>query len=445
MDRLINYPGAIPLETDLLNTNKNTMTAIAKVCSLLFGSTTFVNGLTAAPNGVPALNVVVSPGEIYSLQNMDGTAYSSLAADTTHQIVKQGIMLDAVTLATAAPVTGGQSINYLIQATFSEVDGAPVVLPYYNASNPAQAYSGPANAGTTNNTKRAGTVVVSAKAGIAATTGTQTTPAPDSGYVGLYVVVVANGQSTVTAPNISVAAGAPLIPAGGIIAGGFQSSAFNSATSGGTADALTGAFTPAITALTNGMAVYVRAGLANATTTPTFKADGTSLKTIVKGNGVALSAGDIAGAGHWLELQYDVTLDKYVLQNPATGVSAATAFATNAEAQAFAVTTKAISPATIAQAFKGTNQSLTTSGYQKLPGGLIVQWGSAVSASGAAVFTHPVAFPNNAFQITCSTSGGSYLASVSALSLSSSTATVYNSTNAVVTNGISVFFVVIGS
>jgi hypothetical protein len=34
-----------------------------------------------------------------------------------------------------------------------------------------------------------------------------------------------------------------------------------------------------------------------------------------------LVAGDIAGAGHWIELQYDSTLDKWALQNPATGVT----------------------------------------------------------------------------------------------------------------------------
>jgi len=93
---------------------------------------------------------------------------------------------------------------------------------------------------------------------------------------------------------------------------------------GGTTDAITGSYTPAITSLTNGMSLYVRAGSSNATTTPTFKADGTAIKTIVKGNGLPLVAGDIAGDGHWIELQYDATLDKWVLLNPATGVAVST-------------------------------------------------------------------------------------------------------------------------
>jgi len=92
---------------------------------------------------------------------------------------------------------------------------------------------------------------------------------------------------------------------------------------GGTADAITGSYTPGITALTNGMTLYVRAASANATTTPTFTPNSGSIaaKTIVKGNGQALVAGDVAGGGHWIELQYDLTLDKWVLLNPSSGIT----------------------------------------------------------------------------------------------------------------------------
>lgn len=103
----------------------------------------------------------------------------------------------------------------------------------------------------------------------------------------------------------------------------FQSNSGVLSGTGGTADAITGAYSPAITALGDGMMLYIRAVSANATTTPTFKADGTAAKTIVKGAGAALAVGDIAGAGHWLNLQYDATLDKWVLTNPANGIKAA--------------------------------------------------------------------------------------------------------------------------
>jgi hypothetical protein len=54
--------------------------------------------------------------------------------------------------------------------------------------------------------------------------------------------------------------------------------------------------------------------------------------------------------------------------------------------------------------FTSSNQSLTTDGYQKLPGGLIMQWGSVSITAGNVVtsVTFPIAFPNAALnaQIT---------------------------------------------
>ena len=89
---------------------------------------------------------------------------------------------------------------------------------------------------------------------------------------------------------------------------------------GGTGDALTAVFTPAVKELRNGLLVHVRAREKNGSKTPTFKADETAAKSIVKGNNLSLVEGDIAGAGHWLELQYDAALDKWVLLNPAKGI-----------------------------------------------------------------------------------------------------------------------------
>lgn len=49
--------------------------------------------------------------------------------------------------------------------------------------------------------------------------------------------------------------------------------------------------------------------------------------------------------------------------------------------------------------FLGSNQSLTPQGYQKLPGGLIIQWGSQTVASNSeATFSYPIPFPNAVFQ-----------------------------------------------
>src|SRR6202012_4158317 len=102
----------------------------------LIGTSTAVAGLACGPTGPASLNVVVGPGQIYSLQNVDGSAYSSLAPDTTHQIMKQGLLMDAVTLSCPAPGTTGQSINYLIEAAFQETDDQSNVLTYVNTANP---------------------------------------------------------------------------------------------------------------------------------------------------------------------------------------------------------------------------------------------------------------------------------------------------------------------
>jgi hypothetical protein len=101
-----------------------------------------------------------------------------------------------------------------------------------------------------------------------------------------------------------------------------QQSVAQSYANTGTVDALTCAATPTITALTNGMTFFIRCAGANATTTPTFAPDAIAAAVIVKGAGVALAAGDIAGAGYWASLTYDSTLTKWVLNNPATGVVA---------------------------------------------------------------------------------------------------------------------------
>jgi microcystin-dependent protein len=141
--------------------------------------------------------------------------------------------------------------------------------------------------------------------------------------------------------SVVVSAGIPLDKSDATqLARAIQSGKLFSAAAAGTADAITAAFTPDITVLRDGMALYVRGALANATTAPTFtpKAGTVAAKAIVKGAGAALAAGDIAGVGHWIELQYDMTLDKWVLLNPATGVAPVSGLAAGA-VSAFAQST----------------------------------------------------------------------------------------------------------
>ena len=58
--------------------------------------------------------------------------------------------------------------------------------------------------------------------------------------------------------------------------------------------------------------------------------------------------------------------------------------------------------------FTGTNQNLSGNGYQKLPGGLIIQWGASPTSTAnvAQSFTLPISFPNAGFSAV-----GNHLAS----------------------------------
>ena len=91
---------------------------------------------------------------------------------------------------------------------------------------------------------------------------------------------------------------------------------------GGTADAITATYSPAITAVVDGMLLAVRATAANTTTTPTFSPNGLTARTIVKQGGQALAVGDIRAVSHDLLLRYRATGTVWELLNPATGTMA---------------------------------------------------------------------------------------------------------------------------
>lgn len=92
---------------------------------------------------------------------------------------------------------------------------------------------------------------------------------------------------------------------------------------------------------------------------------------------------------------------KQAASETATGV---VELATAAEAQAFTAD-KFIDGAKLADAFKGANTSLAANGYQKLPSGLIFQWGTTTQTStaqgfGPVTITLPVTFQSAVFCLT---------------------------------------------
>lgn len=216
-----------------------------------------------------------------------------------------------------------------------------------------------------------------------------------------------------------------------------QKASNSSAVAGGTANALTAAFVPAIAAYPSApetLSILVRATAANTTTTPTLAVDGLAAKTIVKGNNMALAAGDIIGAGHWLDFQFDPALDKWVLQNPAKGITvgsyqpldatltALAALVTSADKMIYATGVDTFALNTITAFARtllddpdaatalttlgvvgGATYSMGASGYVKLPswlGGLIIQWGTgaAPSSNSGVNVTFPLTFPTGVFR-----------------------------------------------
>lgn len=262
MDRQIVYPGTIPLETDLLNTNKFAMTAMAKLAMALLGSDTCLYGLHCKPDSTSSLRIQVGPGQIYSLENVDNTPYSSLAADTSQKILKQGLICESTTFELTAPSASGHSINYLVQVTYEDVDSDEIVLPYYNAANPAETYSGPGNSGMAQPGKRSGVCRLVLKTGEASLTGSQVTPQPDPGFVAAWAITVTAGMKAIMQDSILRVQGAPFLPEDGIIAA-VQQGRLNSGEAESQDDNYHLVCQPPVTKLTDGMRLYFRTSVTN--------------------------------------------------------------------------------------------------------------------------------------------------------------------------------------
>ncbi len=205
------YPGQVLPETVLLNMGRDMMTGMGKLMQDILGSGPCVSGFACTPTAPASLQVNIAPGNIYAMQSVEASPWSTLPGDTAHTILKQGILPDPVSLTLTPPTATGLAINYLVQVTYQDQDINPAVLPYYNSANPSQPFTGQGNNGQSQATARDGVAVVSLKAGIAAPSGNQQTPAPDTGNVGLWVITVLNGQTTVTAQHIAAMPGAPYI------------------------------------------------------------------------------------------------------------------------------------------------------------------------------------------------------------------------------------------
>lgn len=107
-----------------------------------------------------------------------------------------------------------------------------------------------------------------------------------------------------------------------------------------------------------------------------------------------------------------------------TEVDSKTTVASTAQAQGWTSNTTLITPLRLAEALQGANQSLTVNGFQKLPGGLIVQWGTATGSGAGTVVNFPIAFPTAGRSVVAScesTTGTADVAEVTTVTTTSFT------------------------
>lgn len=159
-----------------------------------------------------------------------------------------------------------------------------------------------------------------------------------------------------------------------------------------------GVLLPTDYATMNGAIIVIKASNSNtaASTLNIGQTTGTLLgtKAIVDQAGAAVIAGAIP-AGTYIQLRYDSSIGS------GSWVIVGRPIATALQSQQQTLDTVLLTPAKLASALQGGNQSLAISGYQKLPGGWIAQWGATVAATASDVVTTiPIAFPNDFFQVT---------------------------------------------
>lgn len=156
-----------------------------------------------------------------------------------------------------------------------------------------------------------------------------------------------------------------------------------------------------------------------------------------------------------------VAVSDSVNQNPVTDVSntywrkafaeagSIPEVASAAQSRAQTDNTVFISPLQLANAFTGINQSLTSPGFQSLPGGLVLQWGSITTLpSGYVTFTFPKPLTTGLYSVVATTgdnSGTPTLRTFATIGPSNLTSTqIYATSSTGAQVAVSVFVQIIG-
>lgn len=140
MDRQILYPAQIPLVEDGLNAQRNAMVGLGHLAGAAFGTNTVAaSGFACSP--AEGLAVTIAPGALLAPGVVDASAYGTLAA-VSSALVRQFISRDPVSL--TVPSAGA---TYVVYVTPQTVDADNTVLPFYNAADPSVTYAGQNNSG----------------------------------------------------------------------------------------------------------------------------------------------------------------------------------------------------------------------------------------------------------------------------------------------------------
>lgn len=344
--RRLVYVNQVPYETDVLYTNMYKMVDVSNLAQAVLGgagtsNATLASGLICSPNSPPDLTVYMGTGVIYKLVTLDATAYGSIPSDTADFLYKPFTQVSSAVHVTGftAPVSG--TTNYLIQAAPTTSDTDSESRPYYNSADPENPIY------QTATQTRLDSIVYSLKSAVS-----PAVPTPDAGNIGLYVVAVANGQTTIVGGDITVYSGAPFITesltqkisqtSGDAryvrpIQVQNQTYVYGNATS--TANAYSLTLSPAVTSYVAGLKVEMKVDASN-TGASTLNINGLGAATILNNKGGALYKDDLR-TDRLAVLTCNGT--DFILENPSSSSSVTFVGATmrmGGPAQTIAVATK---------------------------------------------------------------------------------------------------------
>lgn len=108
-------------------------------------------------------------------------------------------------------------------------------------------------------------------------------------------------------------------------------------------------------------------------------------------------------------------------------VDSKTTVASVPQSQAWSSNTTLITPLRLAEALKGVNQSLGSNGFQKLPGGLILQWlDVSTSVTGTTPFVWPIAFTSMVRTVSGTHAANATIGTVSNVTITGGNSDAFN-------------------